>query len=483
MKSQYFKLLALNMTWGSLVFAESDNTSNLAMDVHTYPNGLYPGVAPAEQHRRVPRDGGFQVLPSLTNVTEFRNGASKGGADSDGYNFQNIRVKSDQTNLDDYLVGYYQFDLSSQRLMPLKFERAPNVGVFEVDYKFLMKDMVDPVNFHINPSTPNQFLQGNPYTFQSETDYYANLTVGQRLCVVLSNFPSNRLFRLVILTEDGSTYIDTRANTGGFSVITYSSLPVLTSGRYKMRIEAVSPATAFSFRTYFYNENGFATNTIVSGNTISVSLAGNGSGYGLPYRKFRIALTAGQTFDLPGDLDTNAWLIDGDGAVISGGGNAGINVPVTKTGDYYVVIQPRDSVSGSSESYTGTVTVTDSLSFQNWAWSRQLAYGKDRAGDDADGDGMTNLLEYALGSNPSSSTGSAPLAQSLSPTSQTLRYAKPNYVTGVTVMPQFAGENFQWQDATPVADGTENGVPHFKASVPRQSSGKGFSRVKVTQPQ
>ena len=478
-KVHLFRPLILAAVSPMIAGAEPDDM--IAIRPEIYPQGLYPEVGAVSPGTggRVPRAaGGFDVLSGLTNVTTFENVASKGDTSDAGFVFRNLRIESDQTNLDDYLEGYYSFDPATQRLQPLKFERAPQLGIYEISEKILMKDVTDPLNFYINPSTPTQFAQGIVHAFQSDTDYHADLLAGQRICMTFGSFGSNRLIRLVMLMEGGSVFFDQRYSIAASNVLIISPVPVLVSGKYRFRLEAVSPAATFGFQSRFFNENGAAISHVSPGNSISVSLPGAVGGYGLPYRKFSIDLIEGQTLNLPSDLDTRSFLIDGRGRIVGGASNAGINVAVTETGKYYIVIQPFDILNTATENYSGSVTVTNSLGFGEWGAAHQLAYGKDRSGDDPDGDGLVNLLEYALGTDPSA-LGDPPFTQSLTSSAQSLRFRKPTYVTGATITPQFSGDDFRWENAVAVPDGTENGIPFYKATVHRRVSGKGFSRLRV----
>ena len=450
----------------------------ISIEAATYPHGLYSGKTPDHRRSTARSLGGYDVLSELHNVTGLRTAASQGTSSGEGYVFKNLRIASDQTTFEDYLIGYYTFDLGTQQLSPTRFERAPDVGIYEITDKILLKDTPDPINFYRDPATPGQFAQGGSHTFQSDTDYFVDLTVGQRLCIRLRNYPSNRLYRFVILMEDGTTFIDSRTNTGTSSTMIYSASPILVSGTYRFRLEAVSPATSFNFGIQFFNENGGTTTTVASGDTLSASLGGNAGGYGLPYRKFKVRLNSGQTLNLPSDYDTLTYLINEQGSIVGGGYNSGMNVTVTSTGDYYIIITPYDDLSSSSESYSGRLTITDSLSFRNWAWSHALAYGQDGAAQDADSDGLENLLEYALGMDPSRADGEPATRLAADGNQIKLTYNRPDYLQGVTVQPAFSTDLRIWSTVSPAEAGSADGVTRMEAVFP---SGKQvFGHLHVT---
>ncbi len=444
-----------------------------------YSQGLYPSAVPHDPAAPGPRTPGpFTVYTRLTGVTGIRDGAIAGEAVENGYVFKNMRFQSAQTTYDDYVRGYYKFDLATQNLVPEKFEKAPGVGIFEEEYQVCIKDNADPLYFSQTLNGPNQFAQATSHTFQSGTDYYLKMAVGQRLAFAIS-VVSGRTYRIVISLEDGTVVGDQLGQGGGYAF--YYEISALVAGSYKFRIEPVSPATSFSYTFRFANENAFTTSNVVSGNTISASLGGGIFGFGRPYRKFRVALLAGQTISYPGDSDVTLILVNSRGSIVAKSQGLPTEKTVTESGDYYIVMFPEAANSPSTESYSGTVTITNPLTFTSWSAAHGLVWQKDRPTDDPDGDGNSNLIEYALGLDPTKNDGGKALAQTVSPGQQTIRYQKPVYLTGVSVTPQFADANFQWQDAAAASDGTENGNPMVKAAISRPMNGKGFARIKVTQ--
>jgi hypothetical protein len=462
--------------------APTEEPIGQAISPKIYPSGLYPNLPPREPTQNLAlATGGYDVLTNLTGVTGLQTDAVVGSASGSNYVFDNLRIRSAQTTFDDYLIGYYTFDLATQRLSPTKFEKAPTVGVYEPKEKFFIKDNTASVNFFTNPATPTQFGQGILHTFQSGVDYFSNLSVAQRLTLRFSGMPANQLLRLILTKEDGTAYYDERVNTSTAAFIVISGAPVLLTGKYRMRIEAITPTAAFNFGIMFYNENGAVTTTAVTGNTLSASLGGSASGNGLPYKKFKIPLTNGQTVSIPGDSDTNAFLIDSRGATVLSGGNAGINKTVIETGDYYIIITPRDSVSSSSESYSGVLTIANSLSFLDWGASHGLPYGRDGASQDADGDGMKNLLEYSLGLNPSKADSTSAVAASVTASQFSISYNRPNYLTGVSVQPQVSSNLIDWVNATGTATGTTPGNSVMTVSTPKAGNTRKAARIKVTQ--
>lgn len=83
------------------------------------------------------------------------------------------------------------------------------------------------------------------------------------------------------------------------------------------------------------------------------------------------------------------------------------NVMAANAGQYRVVVTAGGQ-SVNSNPATLTVDVSGGgQTFANWAAANSLPQGQDGPGDDADGDGVPNIVEFALGTDPASATSKA----------------------------------------------------------------------------
>jgi hypothetical protein len=109
--------------------------------------------------------------------------------------------------------------------------------------------------------------------------------------------------------------------------------------------------------------------------------------------------------------------------------------------------------------------------------------------DDPDRDGVPNLLEYALRTNPSlASSVARPVAamETVSGTTYlTLTYDKETTRTDTTYSVQVSTDLSAgpagWTDVTDSLTGSTGSIEHRKASVPLDGTRK-FLRLKITQP-
>ncbi len=172
-----------------------------------------------------------------------------------------------------------------------------------------------------------------------------------------------------------------------------------------------------------------------------------------------------------------AWLtIAADGTVDGTPelANAGLNTFTVRVTDD----------SGLSGETTVSINVLNSP-IETW---RQQQFGADAAdpdmaGNDADidGDGLINLIEYALGTDPNASS---PLpAAVIEGGLLTLTYTKNLLATDVTLIPEWSEDLMSWEAAGVTLDavGEAGSIQTLKASVPATGPAR-FLHLKVTAP-
>lgn len=194
--------------------------------------------------------------------------------------------------------------------------------------------------------------------------------------------------------------------------------------------------------------------------------------------------SAGQTLTLAASVlgtgVTYQWYrrdVNGNVTAVNSATSATLNLPnISESAQYFV----RATASGGSvDSSASTVIVQ--RTYDQWAALKGIAPSAD-AGD-SDGDGIPNLVEYALGTNPSVQTSGPTLAiDGANRLSLTFRASKET--GGVTIIPETsttlaAGS---WTSPALVQLADENfATESWMATVPLTSS-SAFLRLRVTRP-
>lgn len=106
-----------------------------------------------------------------------------------------------------------------------------------------------------------------------------------------------------------------------------------------------------------------------------------------------------------------------------------------------------------------------------------------QATDDPDRDGMTNLQEFALNTDPlNSETPLSPVA-SINATTFQLLYRQRTNATSITIQPQWSADLLNWFPMTPGTPSTIDSVTNLQpATAPLSGSTKMFGRLKIDLP-
>jgi hypothetical protein len=167
------------------------------------------------------------------------------------------------------------------------------------------------------------------------------------------------------------------------------------------------------------------------------------------------------------------------GTVASGG--SGLVFSYDPTANKLLVGQP----SANQVTYFGTIVVRthqELWRFTNFGSYDSVASGADSA--DPDGDGLSNLLEYALGTAPNNS-GVMPAVLALNGANLEYSYtrstaAKDNGVTHqIEWSETLEAGSWSTQTVTQEITSTQGALETVKASVPKGTGGKRFLRLKV----
>ena len=165
--------------------------------------------------------------------------------------------------------------------------------------------------------------------------------------------------------------------------------------------------------------------------------------------------------------------------------------PAAGTASQSVTFTPTDGVNYAIVSGTVSVTVNVLRTHQElWRFANFGSYTSANSGADSadpDGDGLSNLMEYALGLDPNSS-GVMPAVLALNGANLEYSYtrstaAKDNGVTyQIEWSDTLAAGSWSTETVTQQITSTQGALETVKASVPKGNGGKRFLRLRVSAP-
>ncbi|MFT3990931.1 MAG: DUF3500 domain-containing protein [Luteolibacter sp.] len=274
------------------------------------------------------------------------------------------------------------------------------------------------------------------------------------------------------------TVVAASAGTGT-STLTYqwykdsTSISGETSSTY-------TPTAAGTYHVTVISTGGLTTSTssviTVSSPTVSTTS---------PLPSGEVGADYSQTFTATGGTSPYTW------ALSSGSLPAGLSLSTAGTlsgtptteGTSSFSVQVTDSASATATK-TFSITVTEPLT------DFLTTYGLTSLTDDSDGDGISNLLEFVFGGDPTTADSSIQPTGSFDADTSIYTYAFtiPENPGGVTWTVRYSTDLSTWTDAPNSADGVtvtegtaSNGEIPVTVSIP-STTGKVFARVVVVSP-
>jgi hypothetical protein len=163
-----------------------------------------------------------------------------------------------------------------------------------------------------------------------------------------------------------------------------------------------------------------------------------------------------------------------------GGSGANRTVTVTPAANQSGTATITLTVSDGSLTANATFTLTVTETLASWISNYPGVGSLTAATEDADADGLANLLEYALGTDPSDPSDRSDLTLGTSGDRLTLTFT-PQRVTGLTYTVQASNDLITWTDT--VLTGLTPGTPYTHTDGTTLGGGapKRFLRLKVSQ--
>jgi len=138
---------------------------------------------------------------------------------------------------------------------------------------------------------------------------------------------------------------------------------------------------------------------------------------------------------------------------------------------------------GTDGTAQGLLTITPP-SFNSWQSKQftpeQIATGLAAPEADADGDGITNLAEYAMGTAPGTPTTDPPLV--IDPAGLAITMVRPRWLTGVQYLPEETTDFSSWNPVPlqVLATGTKTETVRASATRKPESSQRSFLRIRFS---
>lgn len=301
-----------------------------------------------EESKAIEAEAPQLALPTvpipLTNVTNYIMDGIATEIFPNQQRVHNMRIKSDQTSLADYLRIKYNFRKSDQKFVPIEIVKYGGVGIY--NYPYFVKNV--PANITMTYGSQTMSM-GQTYSLTSTASsvYTMNLKAGHVISFTISNQTDD--YRLKIINPYGE--IIAQVVLAHHSGVIAGEYPILASGLHRIKFEPLH-ASSFSFTLRFLNANRQSLVTLTDGDPISVSFY-----YNLrDHAKYAIDLVKGQqlTVTKPSNPDMNLSLLNRRNAIVAQVLGLPMLYEVPASGRYYLFI---DNSKGWGGSYSGSVHI------------------------------------------------------------------------------------------------------------------------------
>ncbi len=185
-----------------------------------------------------------------------------------------------------------------------------------------------------------------------------------------------------------------------------------------------------------------------------------------------------QTWQITGGTGASLFAINATTGALTVSNSAAL--AATTTSAYTLSVSVADTYTTSA---VVGLTVNVTQSFAGWASAAGLGGPQAGATYDADGDGVPNLLEFALGRSPAVVEAAPPLSLALENGSLVARFTRLRNATGVTLFLQSSTDLVNWTTLTtsPTVESTAGLLDTMRLTLPADAA-RYFLRLQVTQP-
>lgn len=261
----------------------------------------------------------------------------------------NIRVVSDSTDFDDYLMMDFLWDLESLRLIPTKLEVIENLGTYCVEHDLFAKNvttslrMTSPQGGILRADTMYTITAGPQDEFRMYMEAGTVLTTPLRdpsdeYCIEIQRPDGELLGR--VLHKEGSRWMTIWGD-------------LLRTGEYRFRFMPTHDRDV-TLQFGFTNNNRQPLRTLSNGETFSTSL----NGWGHEYAKYFLHLRKGDLVEVDkiGGAVVRLRLVNDAGRNVSGYSNDNLFFRVQESGAHYLFVISDELEEG--DQYSATVRIT-----------------------------------------------------------------------------------------------------------------------------
>jgi hypothetical protein len=378
---------------------------------------------------------------------------------------------------------------------------ASATGPGPLSYRWAATSAPGPVGFSVNDSasaatTVATLSNPGSYTFAVIVTDANGFTASGTVTATASNGPATLVLSPYEVVVNAGASLTFRADafdasgalvavspafstSGGGAIDPSSGLFHATTGGTHTITATAAGLTAHATLTVVGNVANTAPNI---GAIPPQTIPANGTTGALPF-------TIGDAETPPASLtlaraSSHPALIPPEGIVLGGAGadrTVTITPATNQSGVATITLTVSDGALATQTDFT--VTVTETLT--SWINTQPGVGSLTAPGDDPDGDGLPNLLEYALGTAPGSADSTSALALQLASPEpeQAPRLAltfTPARIAGLSFAVESSSDLATWS-STPLTD-LQAGQPHTHTdSVPLAGSTRRFLRLRVTQ--
>ena len=267
----------------------------------------------------------------LKNINEVKLDAIFFRASGNAIEFNNLRILSDSTSLNDYLSVNLMINAETFQLIPTSVEVVEDIGIYYHQENLFVRDVQNDIDF-ITPNGEHFGSQTQITINSAKKDDEFILKLEKGMLLSFNVFSISDDMTLKMISPDGSSGGELSFKKNVDRVL-YNA-PIFESDEYKWHFIPHNNETV-SCSLIIANDNSNSTVNVSNGSTPGGSL----DRYGMEYDKYILSLKNGDYLNIRGlTSDVKRFLINSNSVGIANG-NGNIFTKISYTDNYYLIIQ------------------------------------------------------------------------------------------------------------------------------------------------